>query len=317
MEDLIVITYASEARAEEMRKKILELQSEYLIELGDAVIAVKQEGGHVKLNQLVNTTASGAMMGGLWGAMIGTIFLMPLAGAALGAAAGALSGALTDIGVDDNAAKRIAEALQPGNAALFLLVRKMTTDKVLDALRGTGGLVLKTSLDRQKEQALRDALAGAGPPKPRPRPPGFGARRGDLSRWFRRLSCALARGRRFGLRPAPAGQVIGVRRFGEAHRLAHRGIVIALEILELDCERRKSAQTNSENGVEVLGEAAVAAQRAGQRAIGVVPEPLDRLREVGVVAAAALLVDRDASSRGSPSASRNARGPPCADRRRR
>ena len=160
MEDLIVITYPSEARAEEMRKKILELQSEYLIELGDAVIADKQEGGHVKLNQLVSTTAAGAAMGGLWGAMIGVIFLMPLAGAALGAGAGALSGALTDIGVDDKMAKRIAEALQPGNAALFLLVRKMTADKVLDALRGTGGLVLKTSLDRRKEQALRDALAG-------------------------------------------------------------------------------------------------------------------------------------------------------------
>ena len=164
MEDLIVITYPSEARAEEMRKKILELQSEYLIELGDAVIAVKQEGGHVKLNQLIHPTATGAMMGGLWGAIIGTIFLMPLAGAALGAGAGALSGALTDIGVDDNAARQIAQSLQPGNAALFLLVRKMTADKVMDALKGAGGLLLKTSLDRQKEQALRDALAGVSTP---------------------------------------------------------------------------------------------------------------------------------------------------------
>src|SRR5579875_1949320 len=160
MEDLIVITYPTEARAEEMREKILNLQKDYLIELGDAVIAVKQEGGHVKLNQLIHPTATGALMGGLWGAMVGTIFLMPLAGAALGAGAGALSGALTDVGVDDNAARQIASALQPGNAALFLLVRKMTADKVLDALKGTGGLVLRTSLDRQKEQALRDALAG-------------------------------------------------------------------------------------------------------------------------------------------------------------
>ncbi len=164
MEDLIVITYPSEARAEEMRKKIIELQSEYLIEISDAVIAVKQEDGHVKLNQLIHTTASGAMMGALWGAIIGTIFLMPLAGAALGAGAGALSGALTDLGVDDNAAKQIASSLQPGNAALFLLVRKMTADKVLDALKGTGGMVLRTSLDRQKEQALRDALAGVNAP---------------------------------------------------------------------------------------------------------------------------------------------------------
>jgi uncharacterized membrane protein len=164
MEDLIVITYASEARAEEMRRNILALQSEYLIELGDAVIAVKQEDGHVKLNQLVNTTATGAVAGGFWGAIIGCIFLMPFAGAALGAGAGALSGALTDIGVNDAFAKEIAESLQPGNAALFLLVRKITTDKVLDAIKGTGGVVLKTSFDRQKEQALRDALAGVSAP---------------------------------------------------------------------------------------------------------------------------------------------------------
>ena len=65
-----------------------------------------------------------------------------------------------DVGVDDNVARQIASSLQPGNAALFLLVRKMTTDKVLDALQGTGGTVLKTSLDRQKEQALRDAAPG-------------------------------------------------------------------------------------------------------------------------------------------------------------
>jgi uncharacterized membrane protein len=37
----------------------------------------------------------------------------------------------------------------------------MTTDKVLEALKGTGGTVLKTSFDHEKEQALRDAIAAA------------------------------------------------------------------------------------------------------------------------------------------------------------
>ena len=36
---------------------------------------------------------------------------------------------------------------------------KMTADKVLEAIKGTGGTVLRTSLDHTKEQALRDALA--------------------------------------------------------------------------------------------------------------------------------------------------------------
>ena len=52
MSDLVVIVYPTEAKAEEMRTKLVSLQKEYLIELGDAVIAVKQEDGKVKLNQL-------------------------------------------------------------------------------------------------------------------------------------------------------------------------------------------------------------------------------------------------------------------------
>ena len=94
MSDLVVIVYETEAKAEEMRKKVFDLQKEYLIELGDAAIAVKQPDGNVKLNQLLNTTAAGAASGGLWGLLIGMIFLNPLLGVALGAASGALSGAL-------------------------------------------------------------------------------------------------------------------------------------------------------------------------------------------------------------------------------
>ena len=89
MSDLVVIVYPTEAKAEEMRQKLLSLQKEYLIDIGDAVIAVKHEDGKVKLNQLLNTTAIGAATGGFWGMLIGLIFLMPLVGAALGAASGA------------------------------------------------------------------------------------------------------------------------------------------------------------------------------------------------------------------------------------
>jgi uncharacterized membrane protein len=160
MADLVQIAFSSEAEAERVRQKLLEMQKEYLIELGDAVIAVKQEDGHVKLNQLFHPTAAGAVSGTFWGALIGLIFMMPLAGAAIGAASGALGGAFTDVGIEDNFMKEAAGSLQSGQAALFLLIRKMTTDKVLAALEGEGGTVLKTSFDETKEQALREALAG-------------------------------------------------------------------------------------------------------------------------------------------------------------
>lgn len=171
MSDLVVIVYPTEARAEEMRQKIISLQKEYLIEIGDAAIAVMHEGGKVKLNQLLNTTALGAASGSFWGLLIGAIFLMPVFGVAIGAASGALGGALTDYGVNDGFMKELSANLQPGNAALFLLIKKMTGDKVLEAIKGTGGVVLKTSLDHSREQALRDALAGtATPPAAAPAP---------------------------------------------------------------------------------------------------------------------------------------------------
>lgn len=159
MSDLIAIVYPTEAKAEEVRKRLFELQKEYLIELSDAVIAVKQESGDVKLNQLFNPTAAGAVSGSFWGLLVGMIFLMPVVGAAVGAASGALGGALSDFGINDKFMKDLGSSLQPGNAALFVLVRKMTADKVLEDLKGSGGTVLKTSLDHTKEQALRDALA--------------------------------------------------------------------------------------------------------------------------------------------------------------
>jgi uncharacterized membrane protein len=97
----------------------------------------------------------------LWGSLIGLLFMMPLAGAAFGAASGALRGQLADLGINDAFTRQAARTLQSGNAALFLLIRKMTTDKVLATLHGAGGMVIRSSFDETKEEALQAALAEA------------------------------------------------------------------------------------------------------------------------------------------------------------
>jgi hypothetical protein len=67
MADLIIIAYDSEEKAEAARNKVLELQKEYLIEIGDAVVAVRRDDGHIKLNQLVNTlVGANAISISLW-----------------------------------------------------------------------------------------------------------------------------------------------------------------------------------------------------------------------------------------------------------
>jgi uncharacterized membrane protein len=161
MSDVVVVEFPTEAKAEEVRQKLLDMQREYLIELEDAVVAIKQPSGRIKLNQLFHPTVAGAAYGSMWGLIVGLIFLMPVAGAAIGAASGAIGGALSDVGIDEQFIQEVAATLASGSAALFLLIRKVTTDKVLAELRGVGGKILRTSFDETRENVLREALTAA------------------------------------------------------------------------------------------------------------------------------------------------------------
>ena len=161
MSTLVVVAYPSLYKAEEVRLQLLKMQKEYLVDLEDAAIAVKEENGKVKLRQLFNLTATGAVGGGFWGLLLGLLFLNPLLGVAIGAGAGAVSGALGDVGVNDNFMKSLGEQLQPGHSMLFILFRSITFDKALEELRGTGGTIMKTSLSHEDENRLKTALADA------------------------------------------------------------------------------------------------------------------------------------------------------------
>ena len=164
MSELIVIDYDNPFQAEEVRLKLLKLQRDYLIDLEDAVVAVRNADGKVKLNQVYKLTQAGAIAGGFWGALVGLLFLNPLLGAAVGAGAGAISGALTDVGINDEFIKKLAETFKPGTSALFILVRKVTPDKVLEELRGSGGKIIQTSLSHEDEAKLQAALSAAAHP---------------------------------------------------------------------------------------------------------------------------------------------------------
>ncbi len=169
MSNLVVLGFNNEADAFEMRAALARLQSQYLIEMEDAVVVTRDDKGKVKLHQPVNLAAAGAVSGGFWGSLIGLLFLNPLLGAAIGAGSGALSGALSDIGINDQFMKELGATLSPGSSALFVLVRKSTPDKVLEGLKPFIGKakVLRTSLTKDKEEELRKALEGAssGPPQ--------------------------------------------------------------------------------------------------------------------------------------------------------
>ena len=157
MSDLIVIGFKDEFKADEVLIDLRKLELEYLIDLEDAAIVVRNKEGKVKVKQTQELVASGALNGGFWGLLIGLMFFQPLLGI-LGVAVGALSGALTDVGIDDDFIQELGNTIELGTSAIFILVRKSTLDRVLEDLSKFEGKVLQTSLSHEDEAKLQAAL---------------------------------------------------------------------------------------------------------------------------------------------------------------
>jgi uncharacterized membrane protein len=159
--NLFAIAYPDVATAQQVRDDAIGLQKQKLIDLEDIVVVERRPDGKIKLHQSVNTTGIGAASGALWGGVIGLLFFMPFLGAAIGGATGAAVGSATDVGVDDKFMKEVGRKLEPGSAAVFLLVRSATADKVVPALARHGGEILQTSLSAEQEEHLVDAVKAA------------------------------------------------------------------------------------------------------------------------------------------------------------
>ncbi|HKN93088.1 MAG TPA: DUF1269 domain-containing protein [Thermoleophilaceae bacterium] len=161
MSNLIAVAYPDQETAESVRSTLRQLTTEHVIELEDAVVVTRDDDGQVHLHQAVNTAAVGATGGALWGGLIGLLFLAPLLGMAVGAAAGGAAGHFQDVGINDDFMKQLGAKLTPGGAALIVLVRSSTPEKVLPEIQKFGGEVIQTSLDDESEAKLREVLEGA------------------------------------------------------------------------------------------------------------------------------------------------------------
>jgi len=163
MSNLVVVGFPKVEEAEEVRRELVNIQQEHLISLEDAVVVERDGEGGVRLHQAINLTAAGAVSGGFWGSLVGLLFLNPLVGAAVGVSVGAASGALTDLGINDGFLREVGENLPKGSAALCLLVREATPDRVVERLRSHAphAKLLRTSLSHTDENRLRELLEQA------------------------------------------------------------------------------------------------------------------------------------------------------------
>ena len=153
MSNLVVVGFHEPHKAEDVCLKLQELQSEYLLDLADVVVAIKDESGKIKLHHEGNLISDTTVFQGFCGLLANLIVL--------NAAAGAASGALTDVGINDDFMKELTATLIPGSSALFVLTRSPTPDRdrMLEELKGLGGKILVTSLSHEDEARLQAALS--------------------------------------------------------------------------------------------------------------------------------------------------------------
>lgn len=167
MSELIVVGFRNVNDADRVLTELGRLRREHLIDLEDAVVAIRDPDGKVHVKQSVSMLGRGAafgtISGAFWGTLVGLLFLNPLAGLAIGGAVGAgtgaLSGSLMDYGISDDFIRDLGHTLTPANSALFLLVRRAQPEKVLAELSGYDGRILRSSLSPEEEARLKAAVS--------------------------------------------------------------------------------------------------------------------------------------------------------------
>jgi uncharacterized membrane protein len=161
MSKLVVIAYDDQFKAEEVRTKLRKLQQDHLIDLEEALVAVKDDQGEVTLLQMYKPAAEVEVRKGFWNTLVGAVVMNPVLGMASDARGGAIRGALAGAGVDEEFLKDLAATFKNGSSVLFVLARQASPEKLLTALQGTGGKVLETTLSHQDEAKLQVALKAA------------------------------------------------------------------------------------------------------------------------------------------------------------
>jgi len=162
MSDLIAIGYPDETTAEEAADEARRLARDLIIEPDAIAVIVRDKDGSYHVHTHHHMVGRGATWGMFWGLLFGMLFFIPVFGLAIGAGLGALMGKVTKSGIDKEFQDQVRGMIQPGTSALFLMVEKVTPDKAMEAMSKYGGTVLKTSLSKDGEQELQDALHGGG-----------------------------------------------------------------------------------------------------------------------------------------------------------
>src|SRR5215210_4569046 len=160
MADLIAIGYDDEVTAALAADEAAQLARDLVIEPDAVAVIVRDENGKYKVTTSHHPVGAGASYGMFWGLLFGVLFFVPVFGMAVGAGLGALLGKVEKTGIDREFQEQVRDMVTPGTSALFVVVEKVTPDKAIDGLSRFGGTVLKSSLSKDAERELQNALHG-------------------------------------------------------------------------------------------------------------------------------------------------------------
>ena len=160
MADLIAIGYDDETTAARAEQEVERLVDDLIIQPDAVAVIVRDTAGKYHVTTNHHPVGGGATYGMFWGLLFGVLFFIPVLGMAVGAGLGALFGKIEKTGIDKQFQEQVRDLVKPGTSALFLVVEKVTPDKAVAALEQFGGTVLKSSLSKEAEAELQDALHG-------------------------------------------------------------------------------------------------------------------------------------------------------------
>jgi uncharacterized membrane protein len=160
MAELIAIGYNDQTTALAAMDEVHRLSADLVIQPDAVAAIVRDKEGKFRVTSNHHVVGAGATWGMFWGMLFGLLFFIPLFGMAVGAGLGALMGKVAKSGINQQFQQQVRDMLQPGTSALFMVVEKVTPDKAVEALSRFGGTVLKSSLSKDAERELQEALHG-------------------------------------------------------------------------------------------------------------------------------------------------------------
>jgi uncharacterized membrane protein len=179
MAELIVVGFKKDMyRASEVLNTLQEMHENWVVDLNDAVAVYRDYSGKLRVDQSYQmTTGEGAAWGGLFGGLIGAMLAAPftggasaaaalaagsLSGVALGATAGAIDAETwkEDYGISEDFVERVSTMVQPGDSAIFALLRSLDPDLVAAQFKGYGGTILRTTLTNDQRTKVEATLQG-------------------------------------------------------------------------------------------------------------------------------------------------------------